>query len=95
VPGGAAAGTRTGSGWHWSPSDFSPAHHFHDVARLLCGDRDRRSDKEDNEADVTRGLGRRLSPGERILVARLLARGRRPAEIAAQLRELEQPAARK
>jgi hypothetical protein len=70
-------------------------HHFSEAARRHSRQEDSKSDKDGPEAQVARALGRPLTAGERILVGRLCAQGRTPAEVAGILRGLDRSAARK
>jgi hypothetical protein len=68
------------------------ARHLHTIHDLSVATRalargDREQKPEDVEAEVARTLGRGLTPGERVMVRQMYARGKKPAEIAAALRE--------
>jgi hypothetical protein len=90
-----AVGKEVAAGREHAHSYLHLIHPFSETARKLPRQEDRKSDKEGPEAKVAQALGRPLTAGERILVGRLGGQGRTPAEVAAILRKLDQPAAQK
>jgi hypothetical protein len=75
-----------------SHSIYLHLHQIHLIGDKLikrAGQEDEERKKEEPQAAVSHTLGRQLTPSERILVARMHSRGKKPADIATVLRSLE------